>query len=316
MKDESRNVQILIAGYFLVQAIAVLLWWSLLWLVPASVAWFHPPAWNTQSLFAFCVPDIVLLVGGSLVVAVAIYHAKPWAHLAVWAVTFAACYPTLYCLGASVLTGQAWFATACMACMSGLSLVLATMIGSGPKRAQTIRETRLNPMSAVFWTLLQTSIFWSVFLWILPMGIAEVQTRIGIGFFEHALQRPVALVVFALASLLGISSGLAMSLHGKGTPLPTATAPELVVRGPYRWVRNPMAVAGIAQGMAVGLGMGSIPVILYAVAGAFVWHFMARPVEEADLIKRFGDAYRQYCDHVPLWRPAPRGFETKGDRDI
>jgi protein-S-isoprenylcysteine O-methyltransferase Ste14 len=46
---------------------------------------------------------------------------------------------------------------------------------------------------------------------------------------------------------------------------------RLVVAGPYRWVRNPMALASIAQGVAVGLILSSWLVVVYAVAGALLW---------------------------------------------
>ncbi|TWT50903.1 hypothetical protein Pla22_36460 [Rubripirellula amarantea] len=94
-----------------------------------------------------------------------------------------------------------------------------------------------------------------------------------------------------------------MAFFGDGTPLPTATAPKLVIAGPYRFVRNPMALAGIIQGIAVGWFFGSYVVVSYAVAGAFVWHWLVRPVEENDLQQRFGDSYADYRRRVRLWIP-------------
>ena len=40
---------------------------------------------------------------------------------------------------------------------------------------------------------------------------------------------------------------------------------RLVIAGPYRWIRNPMAVAGIVQGVAVGIILHAWLVITYAV---------------------------------------------------
>lgn len=94
-----------------------------------------------------------------------------------------------------------------------------------------------------------------------------------------------------------------MATLGRGTPLPTATAPFLVIAGPYRYVRNPMALAGITQGLAVGWWMGSFSVIVYALVGAVAWHTLVRPHEERDLLKRFGAAYRDYQRRVLLWIP-------------
>ena len=48
-----------------------------------------------------------------------------------------------------------------------------------------------------------------------------------------------------------------------------------------------LAVAGLTQGAAVGLWLGSPLVLLYVLAGALVWHAMVRPLEKHDLARRF-----------------------------
>ena len=94
-----------------------------------------------------------------------------------------------------------------------------------------------------------------------------------------------------------------MSRLGEGTPLPTMMARKLVVKGPYRALRNPMALAGIMQGVFVGVLFGSWPTIAYSVSGAVIWHVFVRPVEEHDLEERFGDEYRAYKSRAGVWLP-------------
>jgi protein-S-isoprenylcysteine O-methyltransferase Ste14 len=94
-----------------------------------------------------------------------------------------------------------------------------------------------------------------------------------------------------------------MSSKGRGTPLPSAMPNHLVIAGPYRWVRNPMAVAGIAQGIGVGLILGSWLVVAYAMIGSLVWNYAVRPLEEADLENRFGPEFRRYRSSVSCWLP-------------
>ena len=113
----------------------------------------------------------------------------------------------------------------------------------------------------------------------------------------------MGVAVFVLASALGVWSAITMSTLGEGTPLPMATAKRLVVAGPYRWVRNPMAIAGIVQGVAVGLILSSWLVVVYALAGSLLWNYAVRPHEEADLVGRFGDSYREYRGRVRCWLP-------------
>ena len=80
-------------------------------------------------------------------------------------------------------------------------------------------------------------------------------------------------------------------------------AHRLVIAGPYRRVRNPMAVAGVAQGVAVGLLGTSWLVIVYALAGGVLWHLLVRPLEEQDLASRFGADYQRYRSTVRCWVP-------------
>ncbi len=148
--------------------------------------------------------------------------------------------------------------------------------------------------------------FWSIFLWILPMGINELLGRIGWSSFVHSRQVECALTLLIVASAGGLWSGWTIASHGKGTPLPTATAVELVVAGPYRFVRNPMALTGVLQGVAVGWLLGSFPLIAGALLCGFIWHLLVRPVEESDLHARFGASYVAYQQAVGLWIPSFR----------
>ena len=67
-----------------------------------------------------------------------------------------------------------------------------------------------------------------------------------------------------------------------------------------------MAVAGVAQAVAVGLVLGSWLAVLYAVAGALAWNYAVRPQEEADLSTRFGAQFDDYRDRVSCWVPRRR----------
>jgi protein-S-isoprenylcysteine O-methyltransferase Ste14 len=94
-----------------------------------------------------------------------------------------------------------------------------------------------------------------------------------------------------------------MVVQGAGTPLPTAAARALVVAGPYRWVRNPMATGGVGQSLGVALMLGSWIALLIPIAGAVVWSTLMRPAEERFLLDRFGDEYGRYRNEVGLWIP-------------
>lgn len=140
----------------------------------------------------------------------------------------------------------------------------------------------------------------------MPLVIRLLEQRWALDLAFPSAALPAGVVLLVLASALGIGSAVVMSSLGEGTPLPSAMPHRLVVAGPYRWVRNPMAVAGIAQGVAVGLILSSWLVVAYAVAGAVVWNFVIRPHEEADLERRFGPEFDRYRASVRCWLPRLR----------
>ena len=293
----------LVAAYFSLQSTSVVVWWVLLLSYPPSRNWFQPTGWPPASLLSFWLADLVLIVGGSGVAALSVWRLADWSKTAVWTVVVVTWYPTLVCIATSLQTGEAWIAASMMVIMSGLSLAMATIHGNANQSPATIRVVAMARPAAVSWTLGQTAIFWGTFLWVLPMGIIELERHLGWSGFTHAFQRQGALTLFFAASCLGLWSGVTMAARGGGTPLPTATAPRLVIAGPYRYIRNPMAAAGIAQGIAVGWGLGSIGVLIYSLTGAVLWHFVVRPTEEEDLSKRFGAAYDEYRNTTKLWIP-------------
>ncbi len=159
------------------------------------------------------------------------------------------------------------------------------------------RSRRAN----LLWTAAQSVAIWGLALLVGPAVLVAAERRLGVPRFDFSGRTSLALLLFGATSALNLATGAVLAARGRGTPLPTACPRALVVSGPYRHVRNPMAVAGIGQGVAVAVGLGSWLVLLYALGGAVLWHVVVRPVEERDLAERFGSAYAHYRRAVPLW---------------
>lgn len=93
------------------------------------------------------------------------------------------------------------------------------------------------------------------------------------------------------------------ALEGRGTPAPPAPTAALVVRGLYRYVRNPMylAVLAVVAGQALML---SRPVLLaYAAGVAAAFAGFVRWYEQPTLARRYGEQYEAYLRDVPGWWP-------------
>ena len=164
-------------------------------------------------------------------------------------------------------------------------------------------------------TMTQIVVIWSAILVVFPYLITIVEGSFGITRLQVPFQKPLAAVLFIAISSPGVRGSIVMSKIRKGTPLPLDHAKNLVIRGPYAFVRNPMAVSGIGQGLAVALFLGSPLVALYALIGSLVWQLIFRPLEEDDLERRFGRAYREYRLNVKCWIPRSRAYQIEGTPD-
>ena len=122
---------------------------------------------------------------------------------------------------------------------------------------------------------------------------------------------PTRMLPPLLARILGVSlvalgAALAHSaqtaLHRAGTNVsPSRPTLVLVTDGPYRVIRNPLYVAGLAVCLGVAcLVNGLAPFLLLAPLIALLhWGVVRR--EERYLAAKFGEAYRAYQKQVRRW---------------
>jgi protein-S-isoprenylcysteine O-methyltransferase Ste14 len=82
---------------------------------------------------------------------------------------------------------------------------------------------------------------------------------------------------------------------GSGITPTSATRKEhrLVTSGPYRWVRHPLYTVGSSLFIAFGMMADNWFIALLGIL-AFIAMAARTPKEEANLIEKFGDEYREY----------------------
>jgi len=287
--------------YFGVQAVAGAGWWVAVAFSPfvreATLGGLDP--------VAVALADVPLFVVGSALAAAGIR----------WAAWVATGWTLLVAVALAVyatVTTEAGWGVLLMAGAAGASAVALTLvvvgriptawIASGPFAFRPALP-RSTAVPHVVSTLAQIVVFWGFFLAVVPVVVVFLERRWQVGIPFPAVVPWIGAAVFVLACALGLWSAYTMSVLGRGTPLPSAMANTLVVAGAYRVIRNPMAVSGLVQGAAVGLVLSSWLVVVYALLGSLLWNYAVRPLEEADLEKRFGDSYRAYRDAVSCWVP-------------
>lgn len=123
--------------------------------------------------------------------------------------------------------------------------------------------------------------------------------------------RPAALGPVELAGIVIALGGAAVALWciltfvfvGQGTPAPFDPPRQLVVQGPYHFVRNPMYIgAGLALGGAA-IVYRSLALLGYALLFIGITHVFVVWYEEPTLRRLFGTDYEAYCVRVRRWLP-------------
>jgi protein-S-isoprenylcysteine O-methyltransferase Ste14 len=119
-------------------------------------------------------------------------------------------------------------------------------------------------------------------------------------------------VVAALGLALIVQTVALFASVGKGTLAPWDPTERLVVRGPYRRVRNPMISGVLCVLLGEALAFGSVAVLVWF-AIVFALNAVYFPlIEEPDLQRRFGADYEAYRAAVPRWLPRLRPMNDNG----
>lgn len=99
-------------------------------------------------------------------------------------------------------------------------------------------------------------------------------------------------------------------LRGRGTPAVFDAPRQFVALGPYRYVRNPMYIGGVALLVGFGLYEQSVSILLLSLVILAALQLFVVSYEEPGLRRRFGPTYGEYCRNVPRWIPGYRGHRA------
>lgn len=311
MRNSGRRESFEAAMFYGIASLAIVVWWCLLFLNPGWQVYFFGASRGDLETWSYTIPDLItalcmLFIG----VPLSLKNSGALTPFA-WLTFGATGYAFLKTITLAWLDPSAYWGVAPMMMLTGVSCVFAVRFSASSvlwgafrfRRSKT-QEVAVNLLHSVF----QTIVMWSVFLVVIPTSICllEVQAKWHYHWILIQNQVGVGSGLFCMCGFVGILSMWAMAKHGKGSPLPSACAHELVVAGPYRFVRNPMALSGVGQGVSIGIAIGSPIIMVYSLLGGVAWEVLVRREEEAYLLSQFGEAFENYCQRVRCWIPFSR----------
>ena len=114
----------------------------------------------------------------------------------------------------------------------------------------------------------------------------------------------IGLVLFASTLRLFVTVG-------RGTLAPWDPPKHLIVRGPYRYVRNPMISGVLFVLFGEALILRSWPQLQWALFFLVINLVYIPLFEEPQLADRFGAPYQDYCRNVRRFIPRPRPWQQE-----
>ena len=153
-----------------------------------------------------------------------------------------------------------------------------------------------------------------LFLGIIPYGIITLGA-----WLDQRLQwlpivlMPVNLILGCLVIGAGLLFGwwsvyIQLTL-GRGTPVPLMATQKLIVKPPYSYCRNPMALGAIVAYLGVAVLVGSIGALALVLLAAACLLVYIKTLEEKEMEMRFGQDYLEYRQRTPFLLPR---FRNKG----
>ena len=134
---------------------------------------------------------------------------------------------------------------------------------------------------------------------LIPYWLVSSTVRVrSIRWFQYL---GLPLILIGAAGLLGCI--WQFFSEGHGTLAPIDAPKELVVRGLYKYVRNPMYVSVVTILVGEAIVFGSSAIIIEAVIFIALAYLFVVFYEEPSLRRRFGESYEKYSYRVGRWVP-------------
>lgn len=153
-------------------------------------------------------------------------------------------------------------------------------------------------------TFIRAIVYASLFIGTLLIYVpARVLSTTGIVRPAIGAQQVAGMAIGTIGAIVAVWCILAFATIGRGTPMPLDPPRRLVIRGPYRFVRNPMYIGAALALLGAALFYKSIAMLVYTGVFVIVMHLFVVAYEEPTLRKSFGQDYDAYMRKVRRWLP-------------
>ncbi|MBT8286746.1 MAG: isoprenylcysteine carboxylmethyltransferase family protein [Flavobacteriaceae bacterium] len=155
--------------------------------------------------------------------------------------------------------------------------------------------------------LLSIALFPGIIAGVIPYYLLEYFAEPQI-YDDHILLKIFGIAFLITGVGLLLSTVFLFRSNGKGTLAPWSPPRRLVIKGPYRYVRNPMIIGVISILIGEAFYFNSIVLLIWAMLFFVINTINFEFFEERKLERRFGESYLNYKEAVPRWFPRRKPY--------
>ena len=136
---------------------------------------------------------------------------------------------------------------------------------------------------------------------LVPYGLASGEDAAALAHW--GARQTLALVPMVFGAAILVQCIWDFAALGRGTLAPIDPPKLLVVRGLYRYVRNPMYVGALVMLLGEAWAVQSVSILAWTVTWFVFINGVVLFYEEPVLARRFGESYERYRQSVGRWIP-------------
>ena len=129
-------------------------------------------------------------------------------------------------------------------------------------------------------------------------------------YIEWGILQIISVVIIFFGAVIYFRCLWDFAVTGRGTPAPIDAPKHLVIKGLYRYVRNPMYIGVLMIILGWAAFFISYATLLYLALVWVVFQCFIMFIEEPVLHRKFGNSYKDYCKQVKRWIPN-KGYNEK-----
>ena len=152
-------------------------------------------------------------------------------------------------------------------------------------------------------TVIFTPILFVLLFYEFPKYLVIFNENVGLPCWKNEVGKYIGALLIGPGIMTWLYCWIIFSISGDGTIFPAAPPQRLVVKGIYRYSRNPIYVSIIAILFGIFLMKGHLLLLVYVPLCWILFHLYIVLREEPLLRRRFGDPYIRYCKAVGRWMP-------------